>query len=156
VKAFGSTGIRRERSFDVNDHCFLDPFHVDHDVKVGGKAYPHVHFCTGGSSTQPVKWEMQIMRARREHDGEYGNFDSPFSVFVTLTPTGTAYDHLVAEVVDGDAMTLTEPDELILVTLKRVTNGGTDNPNDVFALTVDLHYETERYASVAKAYPYYS
>jgi hypothetical protein len=62
---------------------------------------------------------------------------------------------MVAEVAVADALTLTEPDELILVTLKRITNGGTDNPDTVFGLMVDFHYESDRDTTPLKAPGFY-
>jgi hypothetical protein len=51
---------------------------------------------------------------------------------------------------------ITEPDELILVTLKRVTNGGTNNTDTVFGLMVDLHYESDRHVTRNKSPNFYS
>jgi hypothetical protein len=74
---------------------------------------------------------------------------------VVQAAQGTAWRHQVAEVADGDALTLTQPDELILVTLRRVTNGGTDLTDQVFGLTVDFHYQTDQYATELKAAPFW-
>jgi len=51
---------------------------------------------------------------------------------------------LVTEMPLNEALILTEPDELILVTLRRVANGATENTDTVFGLTVDFHYESDR------------
>jgi len=45
--------------------------------------------------------------------------------------------------------------EKSLVTLKRVTNGGTDNTDDVFGLMVDLHYQSDRDATRNKVPDFY-
>jgi hypothetical protein len=63
---------------------------------------------------------------------------------------------MIAEVVADDALTLTLPDELILVTLKRVTNGGAENGNTVFAIAVDFHYEADRESTPNKAPDFYT
>ena len=63
---------------------------------------------------------------------------------------------MVAEVADEDALTLLEPDELILVTVRRVTNGAVDNTDDVFGLTVDFHYESDRDSTPNKVPNFYS
>jgi hypothetical protein len=146
--AFGPSGLREEMQFDVGDYVFVGPMHVNHDIKVGGKAYIHVHWSTGGTNVQPVKWEFQISRALGHNQA---NFPAPTSVYVTQTPHGTAWRHMVGEVALADALTLTEPDELILVTLRRVTNGATDNTDNVFGLCVDFHYESDRHATLNKA-----
>jgi hypothetical protein len=151
--AFGPSGLREEMQFDLNDYVFVGPMHVNHDAKVGGKAYVHVHWSTNGTNVQPVKWEFQISRALGHNQA---NFPAPTSVFVTQAAQGTAWRHMVAECDIADALTLAEPDELILVTLRRVTNGATDNTDGVFGLCVDFHYESDRHATLNKAPNFFS
>ncbi len=150
--AFGPSGAREEYAFDVNEYIFMDAFHVDHDVKPGGKAYVHVHWSTNGTNTGLVKWSFEIMRARG-HQQEA--FAAPVTVTVEQAGSGTAWKHMVAECAVGDALTLTEPDELILVTLKRVAPSSGSNADTVFGLTVDFHYETDRYATPSKSPDFY-
>jgi hypothetical protein len=152
---FGPTHTprRQELAFGLDDYVFCQSFHVNHDIKPGGKAYVHVHWSTSGTSTETVKWEFTIMRALGHNQA---NFVAPVVVFVTQAAHGTAWRHMVAECSVGDALTLSEPDEIILVTLRRVTNGGTDNPNTVFATTVDFHYERDRDATPNKAPNFYA
>ena len=149
--AFGPSGLREEYQFDIGDYVFCQPFHVNHDIKPNGLAYVHVHWSTSGTQTNTVRWEFQISRARRGVE----NFGAPVSVFVEEAAHGTAWRHMVTEVLLADALTLIEPDELILVTLRRVTNGGTNNTNSVFALTADFHYESDRIATPFRAAPFY-
>lgn len=150
--AFGPSGSRLEFAFGVGDYVFVQPFHVNHDVKPGGLAYAHVHWSTNGTNVQPVKWELAIMRALGHNQA---NFGAPEIKTVTQTPHGTAWRHMIAEVGDVDALTLDEPDELIIVTLKRVTNGGTENTDSVFGLMVDFHYQVDRRATPNKAPNFY-
>jgi hypothetical protein len=149
---FGPSGLRRELVFNVNDYAFVEPFHINHDVKIGGKCYVHIHWSTSGTDVQPVKWEFQVSRAKG-HNQEY--FGGETSYFVTQTPVAGAWRHMIAEVSSGDALTLTEPDELILVTVRRVTNGGVDNAAQVFGLTVDCHYEADRDTTPNKSPSFY-
>jgi hypothetical protein len=135
------TNTRREYAFAVNDYIYVQPFHINHDVAPGGAAYVHVHWTTSGTRTASVKWEFQIVRALGHNQA---NFTQSTTITVEQAAAGTAYRHMVAEVAVADALTLTEPDELILVTLKRVTNGATDNSDTVFGLMVDFHYESDR------------
>jgi len=154
LTAFGASGIREEMAFDIDDYAFVGQFHVNHDIIPDtGKAYPHVHWSTNGTSTATVKWEMQILRALG-HDQD--NFGSPIVVTVEQAPSGSAWRHLIAEVADIDALTLIEPDELIMITLRRITNGGTDNTDTVYGLTCDLHYESDREATLNKAPDFYA
>ena len=151
--AFGPSGLRRELAFEVGDYAFSKPVHVGHDIKPGGKAYIHVHWSTNGTSTNTVRWEFQISRALGHQQAYFG---AETSLFVEQAGFGGAWRHMVAEVGDLDALTLVEPDELILVTLRRVTNGGTDNPDGVFGLLVDLHYESDRDTTPLKAPGFYA
>lgn len=151
--AFGVSGSRYELAFALNDYVVIQPFHVNHDVKPGGKAYVHVHWTTNGTQTRTVRWEFEIIRALG-HNQE--NFGAPVSKYVEQAAAGTAWRHMVTEVADADALTLVEPDELILVTLRRVTNGGTNNTDTVFGLTVDFHYESDRDFTPKKAPNFYS
>lgn len=150
---FGPSGLRMEYRFAVNDYIFVGPFHINHDVKPSSPAYLHVHWSTNGTNTNTVKWQLDVMRAKG-HDQEV--FGAPVSYTVTGTPAGVAWKHMISEVSDGDALTVTEPDELILVTLKRVTNGGTDNTDQVFGLHVDIHYQTDREFTGFKAPDFYA
>ena len=63
---------------------------------------------------------------------------------------------MVAEVSDADAIILTEPDELLLVTIRRVTNGVVNNTDIVFGLSVDLHYEADRDTTPNKTPNFYN
>lgn len=152
LTAFGPSGLREEMAFDVGDYVFCQPFHVNHDVKPGGKGYLHIHWSTNGTNVQPVKWEFQVSRALGHQQAAFG---APVSIYVTQTPTGTAWTHMVAEVSDADALTLVEPDELILVTARRVTNGGTNNTDTVYGMTVDFHYQADRSVTPNKAPNFY-
>jgi hypothetical protein len=149
---FGPSGLRREMAFEVGDYAFSQPFHTGHDIKPNGKAYTHVHWSTDGSDTRPVKWEFQISRALG-HQQAY--FSAETSVFISQPAFGGAWRHMIAEVPESSAITLLEPDELILVTLRRVTNGVDDNTDKVFALLVDFHYESDRDTTPNKAPNFY-
>lgn len=151
--AFGPSGNRLELAFAVNDYAIINPFHTNHDVLVGGKMYLHIHWTTNGTNTNTVKWQFEVMRAKGHNQQAFG---TPATYTVEQAASGTAWQHMVTEVSDGDALTITEPDELILVVLKRITNGGTDNADTVFGLMVDLHYQADRDGTLNKAPNFYS
>jgi len=146
------TNTRREYAFAVGDYIYVQPFHVNHDIAPGGAAYLHVHWTTDGTSTATVKWQFDIVRALGH---QQANFAQSTAVTVEQAAAGTAYRHMVAEVDIADALTLTEPDELILITLTRITNGGSNNSDTVFGLMVDLHYESDRDTTPNKAPDFY-
>ena len=151
--AFGLSGKREERSFAVGDYVFVPPFHVNHDIMIGGAAYLHVHWSTNGTDANPVKWEFETMRALGHQQAA---FSAPVTTTVTQNAHGTAWRHMIAEVDIADIITLTEPDELILVTLTRITNGATENTDAVFGLMVDIHYESDRDSTLNKAPNFYA
>ena len=152
VAPFGTSGLRRELAFKVDDYAFCQAFHINHDVKVNGKCYIHIHWTSSGSDVNTVKWEFQISRALG-HDQAYFSAESKY--FVEQAPHG-AWRHMIAEVSDEDAITLIEPDELLLVTVRRVTNDATENTDTIFGLTVDLHYEADRDSTVSKSPDFYT
>ena len=153
MTSFGSSGIREELAFAVNDYCFISAFHINHDIAINGDCYLHVHWSSNGTDTNPVKWQFDIMRALGHQQAAYS---APASITVSQNAQGTAWYHMIAEVAIGDKLTLTEPDELILVTLKRITNGATENTDTIFGMTVDMHYESDRDSTLNKAPNFYS
>jgi hypothetical protein len=153
LDAFGPSGARLEYRFAVGEYVFIKPFHVNHDIRPGGSAYLHVHWAANGTNVQPVKWELEVMRALGHGQAAFG---APIYKTVTQTPGGDAWDHMIAEVEDADALTLLEPDELIIVTLRRLTNGGVENTDQIFGLEVDLHYESDRSFTPHKAPDFYA
>jgi hypothetical protein len=137
---------RREYAFAVGDLLYVQPFHVNHDAKPGGRAFLHIHWTTNGTSTNVVRWRFDIMRALGHNQASFTQVDS---ITVEQAAQGTAYRHMVTETTTP--LILVEPDELILVTVNRIANGGTENPNTVFGLMVDLHYEADRHSTPNKA-----
>ena len=152
ILALSPSGVREEMAFDVNDYAFVGALHINHDIKINGDAYVHVHWSTDGTNTNTVKWEFEILRALGHQQAAFG---APVTISVEQAPTGTAWTHMIAEIAEGNKLTLTEPDELILITLRRVTNGGTDNTDTVYGLTVDMHYESNRDSTLNKAPDFY-
>lgn len=139
-------------TFAVNDYVFVQPFHVNHDIKPNGAAYAHVHWSTNGISTATVKWEFQILRALGHNQA---NFGAITTLTVEQAAAGTAWRHMIAEVDVAQTLTLTEPDEVLLAVLRRVTNGGTNNADTVYGLMMDFHYETDRRSTPNKSPNFY-
>jgi hypothetical protein len=141
MTAFGPSGLYEAYKFAVNDYVFLLPYHVNHDIKRNGKAYIHIHWSSSGTNIQPVKWEVQVSRAKGHNQA---NFGAPTTFTLTQTPHGTAWRHMIVEASESQVLILTEPDELINCVIRRVTNGGVENTDSIFGLTADLHYEALR------------
>lgn len=145
------TPQRREFAFDVGDYVFIQPFHVNHDIVPNGEAYFHVHWATNGTNTGLVRWEITFMRALG-HD--QGNFGAPEVILVEQAAAGTAWRHMVSETLTP--ITLIEPDELIVATLRRVAPSAGSNTDTVFGLMVDLHYQADRDGTPFRAPNFYA
>jgi hypothetical protein len=140
------TPQRREYAFGVGDYVFIQPFHVNHDIFPGAEAYFHVHWATNGTSTGLVQWEITFMRALGHNQA---NFSAPEVILIEQAAHGTAWRHMVSETVTP--IILTEPDELIIATLRRVAPSSGSNADIVFGLMVDLHYQADRNVTPQKA-----
>lgn len=150
LTAFGPTGKGKQLAFGVGDSVYVS-LHMDHDVKPGSTVYPHVHWTTNGTSTATVKWEMSITEAAGHNTA---NFPADTVTTVEEAAAGTAWRHMVTEHPTGYAAP--EPDTLIIITLSRITNGGTDNGDTVFGLYVDFHYEADRVATKNRTPDFYA
>lgn len=128
---------RRELSFAIDDYVFIQPFHVNHDILPGAEAYFHVHWATGGTSTGLVQWEITFMRALGHNQA---SFLEPQVITVEQAAHGTAWRHMVTET--NTPIILTEPDELIIATLRRIAPSAGSNADTVFGLMLDLHYQS--------------
>lgn len=150
--AFGPSAICFQWAFSVNDHIQTSGFHITHDIKPGSKIYPHVHWSTDGTSTNTVKWELSFTYAKG-HNQEAFPADSTLQI--EQAASGTAWQHMITEVSDAQAVTAPEVDSIIIMDVKRITNGGTDNADTVFGLFVDIHYQKDRFGTPQKSPDFY-
>lgn len=150
--AFGPSGGLYAYSFAVNDQLFVT-YHIDHDMKQGATMYPHMHWSTDGTDTNTVKWEIEYSIASRDDDTP-DTFPAPTIVNLEAAAPGTAWSHIVTE--DATGVSTPEVDSLVMVKIKRVTNGGTENTDTVYGLTMDWHYPTDRYATKNRAPDFYT
>jgi len=152
LTAFGPSGTNQAYVFGVNDFIYTAGFHITHDIKVGSDVYPHVHWATDGTDANTVKWEMSFTYAAGHNQAA---FPADTVVTVEQAGSGIVWQHMITEVSDGDAFTAPEVDSIIMMRLRRVTNGGTDNSDDVFGVFVDLHYQKARLGTINKAPNFY-
>lgn len=136
----------------TQDECFLT-YHVPHDIVPGSDIYFHLHWMTDGTSTNSTKWELTYTYAKGFNQEAF----SATGTLVTLEEAapGVAYQHMVTET---DAITisgLTEPDGLILLHIKRVSNGGSNNTDTVYLLEADIHYQSTNIATKNRAPSFY-
>jgi hypothetical protein len=146
---FGPTGNIKQRKFGINDSVYIS-CHIDHDIKRSSLMYPHVHWATGGTSTNIVKWQFSYMIAAGHNQA---NFPTETVITLEQAAAGSAWRHMITE--DTVGVAAPEIDSLVLLELKRITNGGTENTDDVFGLFVDFHYQVDGYATPSKAPDFY-
>lgn len=130
-------------------------FHVDHDYKLGSPIYPHVHWSINTASLGTVRWgfEYQIAKGHQQMA-----FTDSVIVYVEQESLGIPYMHYVAEVSDQDVIpgTLIEPDTIISIRLFRDGANVNDTMNDdVFGITIDLHYQADRSTTKNKSPNFY-
>lgn len=132
------TSIIRLPLWQLNDLAYYQ-FHIPHDYALGTDIYFHVHWLPDGVVSNTVKWQVSYFYARGY--GYAFPLGSPATVVsVEQAPTGQ-YAHMISETAAVTVPNL-EPDGYILAELKRVTNGGTDNSNNIFAWNLDIHYQS--------------
>ena len=139
--------------FSIGDECWI-PFHIPHDIVPGGDIHLHAHWISDGTNTNPVKWEFTYMYARGFNQDAF----DPDGVVKSAQQNGPGvpYRHMVTETGAISVDTLNEPDGILYVKVERVTNDATDNNDDVFLLTADVHYQSTGMATFGKAPNFYN
>ena len=131
--------------FAVNDVCWIS-FHIPHDyvTDIDGAGtvspiYLHTHWFPDGTDTNTVKWQYEYAYANG-HNQEAFDFAGT-TVTSEQAPPGTQYQHMVTETA-AISVSGMEPDGILYVKMTRITNGGTDNSDNIFVLTLDVHYQS--------------
>jgi len=138
--------------FSIGDECWI-PYHVPHDITPDEPVYFHVHWTTNGTQTNTVKWEYTYTDAK---GFDQGNFSTTGTTITSeQAAAGTAWRHMVSETAAESITGLTEPDGIVYLHLERITNGGTENTDNVFVLLADLHYRSSNQGTVGKAPNFY-
>ena len=129
-------------------------FHIPHDYAPGTALYIHIHW--GDSSASPtgvVRWGFEYTFAKG-HGQEA--FPATKTVYVEQAP-GASYKHMVAEISTGILGTAAEVDGLLLVRIFRDATHANDTcPAAVFAFTCDVHYQSDRVATLNRSPNFYS
>lgn len=147
---FGPSGNIKQTTFGVGDSVYLNG-HVDHDILVGSLCHLHVHWSTNGTNVQPVNWQLSYTAAAGHNQA---NFPADTVINVEEAAHGSAWRHMITE--DAAGFIVPEVDSLILLELKRITNGGTDNTDTVFGLFVDIHYQVGQLATPSRTPDFYT
>ncbi len=130
-------------------------FHIDHDIAMGTKLYPHVHWTPTTTATGTVRWGIEYSLAKGHQQAVGSVFPATTTVYVEQTITEPSrWKHFVAEVSDLDAISSenVEPDTVIKTRIFRdATHVNDTYPGDVHAWQADMHYQANRFATINKS-----
>jgi hypothetical protein len=130
--------------FSVNDEVWI-VYHIDHDYTPGTNIFFHAHWIPDGTDTNSVKWQFTYSIAKGHNQAA---FDTAGTVVTAeQSPPGTPWQHMITEISTGVGSAVLEPDCLVMVNIKRITNGAVDNADQIFLLTADCHYQSDRVAT---------
>lgn len=161
----GSTAFRFYR-FAVDKLVWMN-FHIPHDYLPGSPIHFHAHWFVDDSASPAsgaVTWQWTYAYAKgfNQEAFDFALANSPqttASVVTATQDTGAPFQHMVCET---DAVTipgLTEPDGMVCVQLKRISNG-TSPLNELssapFLITSDIHYQSTNMATKQKAPDFYA
>lgn len=124
----------------LNDHLWIF-MQIQHDYAIGTNIYFNIEWFTNGTNTNTVVWQLTYYFARAMAQDSFGFGGVGTTITITQAPSGIAYQHMTAE---STAITIAnlEPDTMIIGELKRISNGGTNNTDTVFAVTTSISYQS--------------
>lgn len=135
----------------ATNECFV-AFHINHDYDPNGgdagyegMVYPHIHWSTNTTNTGVVRFGVEYTSARRDDSTGTTTFGATSTLYIEGTVgAGDQYRHQVNESPTGSGIPnggILETDALILCRFFRDGSHPNDTfPDDVFLLTVDVHY----------------
>lgn len=131
-------------------------YHITHDIALGTKIYPHIHWCPITNSTGVVRWGIEWTIAKGHGQGA---FTAPQTIYLEHAVTQPSpLVHMVTEATDLQAILNSniEPDAMLKF---RVFRDGS-HPNDTFpdgvhAWMADIHYQAARIGTKNKAPDFY-
>lgn len=143
-------------AYQVNDQQWFF-FHIQHDYSPGTPIYLHVHWFPSGTDTATVKWQLTWTFAKGFNQGAASTYDIAGAVVtVEEAAPGTAYRHMVSEIATPISDEDFEVDGILMVNLKRITNGGTNNANTIFVTMTDCHYQSNTFNTKNRAPDFYA
>lgn len=139
--------------YQLNDELQFN-YHLQHDYAPGSPIFLHAHWLTDGTNVNPVKWEWTYTFARGFNQANY----NLAGTVVTAEEAGpnTVYRHMTTEIAVGINDASFQPDGILMVRVRRVTNGATDNADGVFLMTADCHYQANAVATKWRQPPFYT
>jgi len=151
LRAFGPTGNVQQLDFAVNDFVYTG-LEIKHEIKPGSSIYPYIAWSTNGIDTNTVKWELSYTYAKG-HDQEA--FPAETTINLEEAASGTAWQHMIIIATDAQSFTAPEVDSAIVMKVRRVTNGGTDNTDQAFGIFVGTYYQKDRFGTPQKSPDFY-
>jgi hypothetical protein len=137
--------------FDLNDEAWLY-FHIPHDIVVpagGATVHIHVHWKSDGVDVaNTVKWEWTYSHAKGF--GQEAMNMTGTTVTAEQASAGQWYP-MVTESAGLTISNLTEPDGILEVYMRRITNGAVDVTDGIYVTTCDVHYQSTNLATPGKA-----
>lgn len=146
------TGPFYAYAFALNDVAWIN-FHIPHDIVPNSDIHIHAHWFTDGTDTEVVKWQFDYTHALGFNQEAFS--ETGANITAEEAGPGVQYQHMVTESAGISLSNLTEPDGIMQVRVSRITNGGTDNADNVFLLTADVHYQSTNMATYGKAPNFY-
>lgn len=127
-------------------------YHIQHDYSDGTDIFLHTHWVTDGTDANSVKWEFTYTYAKGHNQAVYNLTGTV--VTIEQAAQGSAWRHMTSEIAAGITNSAFEPDGILLVKIKRVTNSGTDNADKVFLICADCHYQSDHLVTPNRTPPF--
>lgn len=140
--------------FSAGKELFVD-FHVNHDYKQGTDAYIHVHWLSDAVmvSGDTTTWRISYVIAKGHQQGQsLTGALTTFDMVYTADGTEIAGEHIILECSPAQAFDLIEPDTIVsvIVELQATTTAG-----NIYGLMSDIHYLSDRDATLNKSPNFY-
>lgn len=158
----GSSAFRFYR-FAIDKLVWFN-FHIPHDYLPGSPVHFHVHWFTDDAATGNVTWQWTYAYAKgfEQEAFDFALANSPLTTANVITATAAsagAYVHNVTETEGVVIPGLTEPDGMICVQLKRISNGTSplnELSSNPYMITSDIHYRSTNLATLQKSPNFYA
>ena len=126
-------------------------FHMDHDIALGTKVYPHVHWMPLTTNLGTVRWGFQYIIAKGHGQSAFPTVSDTIYVDHAITEN-SIYRHMVTEVPEELAILSEEIEPDSVLKFRVFRDGAVDSYNGkVHAWQADLHYQVARVGTVNRA-----
>lgn len=126
-------------------------FHIDHDIAMGTKLYPHIHWMPLTNNIGYVRWGFEYIIAKGHGQSQFPTTSNIIYVNHTV-PENSQYRHMTTEVpeVDGILSSEIEPDSVIKMRIFRDGVNDTHGSN-VHGWQSDIHYQIGQLGTINRA-----